>query len=165
MASHDPDHPADAHPGSGGAGRWPQGHRFAGAVVSGEAGSRSFLRLAVRFPQSAEHGDSHTRLRWPGILARAEAVIQGAFSLVAGKPEYARGGAESGGASTASPAGGGRPERYASGAGVAAGEHGKLRKHSAGACVLISSLLRSGAWKESFATGAESSPRRKWNLS
>ena len=32
----------------------PQRHRFAGTVVSAEAGSRSFLMLAVRFPQPAE---------------------------------------------------------------------------------------------------------------
>ena len=48
---------------------------------------------------------------------------------------------------------------------MAAGERGELRKNSARACVLISSLLRCGAWKESFATGAGSSRRRKWSSS
>ncbi len=61
---------------------------------------------------------------------------------------------ESGGTSTASVVGGGRPERYPGSAGVAAGERGGVRKHGVGAYVLIPSLLRCGAWKGSSATGA-----------
>jgi hypothetical protein len=45
------------------------------------------------------------------ILAGAEAAFERAISLVAGRAEYARGGAESGGASTASVVGGGTPHR------------------------------------------------------
>jgi hypothetical protein len=48
---------------------------------------------------------------------------------------------------------------------VAAGERGKLRKNSAGARVLISSLLRCQAWKEILATGGGSSRQRKWSSS
>jgi hypothetical protein len=57
-----------------------------------------------------------------------QALIERAFSLVAGRPEYARGSEESGGTPTASVVGGGRPDRYPGSAGVAAGERGELRK-------------------------------------
>ena len=55
---------------------------------------RPFLGLPVRFPQPARNRDSHSRLRRPGILAGAEAAFERAFSLVAGRAESARGGAE-----------------------------------------------------------------------
>jgi len=64
-------------------------------------------------------------------LVGAEASFEGAFSLVAGRPECERRGEAAGGASTASVVGRRGPDPHAGGTGVAAGKRGELRKNGA----------------------------------
>src|SRR5262245_65661021 len=60
-------------------------YRWAGAVLPGEIGRRPFLWLIVHFPKSARYSDQGLSVRWPGVLAGTEAVIQRAIPLVAGR--------------------------------------------------------------------------------
>jgi hypothetical protein len=56
---------------------------LAGAVVPRQARRRSVLRLPVRVPLTARHGDQGPGLRRPGVLAGDQAAVAGTIPLVA----------------------------------------------------------------------------------
>src|ERR1700676_2910881 len=86
--------------------------------MPGKTERGSIFRLPVYLPDAARHGHPSLAVRWPGVLAGHQALVQGTFQMVANRHGSGTDAASASGSVTARC----RPSRSVSPAGVAAGE-------------------------------------------